>query len=142
MHAAAFRQPDNAFDIDLDLPGIETDREPLGGKAVISGVLEGGTQFAHDLAQRSACFFLVRPAPEQADQPFTAFTFCFGQRQIAENGVGLLGPQFDRTAIESDGEASDQRYGKTRGGRLLRRRLLVYPFSDAGVMHRESCRSW
>jgi hypothetical protein len=140
MHAAAFRQPDNAFDIDLDLPGIETDREPLGGKAVISGILEGGTQLAHDLAQRSAGFFLVRPAPEQADQPFTAFVFGLGQRQVAENGVRLLGPQFDRTVIEPDGEASDQRYRKAHGGRRRGLGFVISPFSNGGVVHQKSRR--
>jgi len=59
MDAAAFRPTDHAFDIDLDLLGIEMHREPFCDKAVISGILKCGTQFANDLAQRGAGFFLV-----------------------------------------------------------------------------------
>src|SRR4030088_2265944 len=64
MHASALRQPDNAFNIDLELFGIETDREPPCIKAAISRILKGGAQFANDLAQRAARFLFVRPAPQ------------------------------------------------------------------------------
>ena len=73
VHAAALRRAEDAFDIDLDLLGIELDREPAGNKPEISGFLEGGAKFTNDLAQRGACLFLIRSAPQQADQPFTAF---------------------------------------------------------------------
>ena len=116
MDAAAFRQPDDAFDIDLDLFGIEMDRKPAGDKPAISRILKRGAQFADDLAQRGARFFLVRPAPQQADQPFTAFVLGLGQGEIAENGAGLLGSKLDQPAVESDREPSDQRDGKPRGG--------------------------
>ena len=115
MHAAAFRRPDDAFDIDLDHRGIEMDRKPAGDKPAISGILKGGAQFANDLAQRGARFFLVRPAPQQPDQPFAAFVLGLDQRKIAENGGCLLGSQFDRPAVESDRKPADQRNGKARG---------------------------
>ena len=118
---------EDAFDIDLDLLGIEMDREPAGDKAAISGILERGAQFANDLAQRGACFFLIRPAPQQADQPFTAFVFGLGQRKIAENGAGLLGSKFDRPALESDGETSHQRDRKARGASGRGRGLASQP---------------
>ena len=115
MDAAAFREPDDAFDIDLDLLGIELDREPPGDEPAISRILKGGAQFANDLAQRGARFFLVRPAPQQADQPLAAFVLGLGQGKIAENGARLLGSQLDRPAVEPDSEAPHQRDGKTRG---------------------------
>ena len=100
MHAAALRLPDDAFDIDIDLLGVEMDREPLRDEPAISRILERGAQFANDLAQRGAGFFLVRTAPQQADQPFAAFVLGLRQGEVAENGAGLLGPQFDPPAVE------------------------------------------
>src|SRR5471030_516668 len=96
MDAPGFRQPDDAFDIDLDHSGIEMDREPPRDKSAISGILKGGAQFANDLTQRAARFLLIRPAPQQTDQPFTAFVFALGQGKITENGGCFLGSQLNR----------------------------------------------
>ena len=70
--------------------------------------------------KRGACLFLVRPAPQQADQPFAAFVFGLGQREIAENGAGLLGSQFDQAAVEPDGR--DAPPATPKGARRFRAR--------------------
>src|SRR4030088_2109368 len=115
MHTAAFRQADDAFDIDLDLLGVEMDRESSCGKSPIPRFLKRGPQLADDLAQRGAGFFFVRATPQQADQPLAAFIFGLGQGEIAENGASLLGSEFDQAASKHDRGTPHQRYGKTRG---------------------------
>ena len=127
MDAAAFRQADDALDIDLDLVGGEMDRESSCGKSPISRVLKRRPQFANHLAQRGAGFFFVGTAPQQADEPFAAFMLGFDQGKIAENGAGLLGSKFDQPAIKSQRQPSHQRNGKARAafGRHLR-----FPFSQ------------
>ena len=109
MDAAAFRGLDDAFDIDLDHCGIELNRQPPCAEAVISCNFKGGAQFANDLPQRAAGFFLVRTAPQQPDQPFSAFMLGLDEGKIAENRGGLLSPQFDQLSLESDREPADQR---------------------------------
>ncbi len=136
MHAAALRRPDDAFDIDLDLLGIEMDCEPAGNKSAISCILKGGAKFANDLAQGGACLFLIRPAPQQADQPFAAFVFRLGERKIAENGAGLLGSQFDRPALESDGKTPHQRHRKARSASRRGRGLACsQPLNARSLLH-------
>ena len=114
MDARAIRKLQDAFDVDLDLLDVDADREPPGGEAVKPRLLEHGAQFLDDLPQRSAGFFLIRPAPQQSDQPFPALLLGFRQRKVTENRGRLAGSQLDRPAVEADREASDQRYGKAR----------------------------
>jgi hypothetical protein len=136
MDAPAFRQPNDAFDIDLNLFGIKVDGEPPCNKPAVSSILKGGAQLANDLTQRGACFLFVRPAPQQADEPFAAFVFGFGQRKIAENGASLLGSELDQPAIESYCEPSHQRDGKAHAasrhcgfacGQPMNSRSLLHP---------------
>ncbi len=122
MDAPAFRQPDDAFDINFDLLGVEMDRKPSCGKSTIARILKCGPQFADDLAQRSAAFFFVRTAPQQVDEPVTALMFGIRQGKIAQNGACLLGSDLDQPTVESEREPSHQRDGKAGGssGSLLR----------------------
>ena len=106
------------------LPDVDADHQPLGDEAVISGILEHRPQFANDLAQRGARLFLVRPAPQQADQPLAALLLRLRQREIAENRAGLAGSQFDQPAVEPHAEAPDQRDRQTRSA-FGRRRGVV-----------------
>src|ERR1700693_5962875 len=115
MDAAAFRHPNDIFDIDVDFFDVEMDRESARREPAKSSILESGPQFANDLAQRGAGFFLVRATPQQADHPLAAFLFGLGQGQIAENSPSLLGSELDQSVIESYREAPHQRYGKARG---------------------------
>ena len=110
MDAPAFGELKHALDIDFDLTGVDADQKPLGDEAPIARLLEHRTQFSNDLAQRGACLFLVRTAPQQADQPFPALLLHLRQRKVAEHGAGLAGSQFDRPAVELQAEASDQRH--------------------------------
>ena len=109
MDASAFRLPEDALDIDLDRRGDRDAESRPAEKPAISRFLEHGTQFAHDLAQRGAGFFLVRPAPQQADQPFPALVFGLGQGEIAQDGAGLLGSKLDRPALELTVRRPNQR---------------------------------
>ncbi len=120
--------------------GIEMDREPACDKPAISRFLEHGTQFANDLAQRGARFFLVRSAPQQADKPFAALVFGLGQGEIAEDGAGLLGSKLDRPAFESYRQASNQRDRK--GARRLRARSpTANSCNVSGLPHPKKFRS-
>ena len=114
MDARAIRKLQDAFDVDCDLLDVDADREPPRGKAVKPRLLEHGAQFLDDLPQRSAGFFLIRPAPQQSDQAFPALLLGFRQRKVTENRGRLAGSKLDRPALEADREASDQRHGKAR----------------------------
>ena len=116
MDARILRLLQNAFDVDLDLARIEADRETLGVEAGKTGVLESVAQLAHDLAQRGARLLLIRPAPQQADQPLAALALGIGQREIAEHGRSLARPQFDKAAVDPQREAAHQRDRQTSRG--------------------------
>ena len=82
-----------------------------------------GAQFPDDLAERGARLFLVRPAPQQSDQPLAALLLGFRQRKIAKHRGRLARSKFHRPAVEAQRQAPDQRYGKT--SRALRRRRPI-----------------
>ncbi|WP_172841691.1 hypothetical protein [Bradyrhizobium lablabi] len=63
----------HALDIDFHLRDADADHQPLSDEAAKSGLLQHRAQFANDLAQRGARLFLIRSAPQQANQPFPAF---------------------------------------------------------------------
>src|SRR6185437_13269301 len=50
MDLPALGGTDNAIDVNLYLLGIEMDRKPARDKTAAPGILEYGTQFAHNLA--------------------------------------------------------------------------------------------
>ena len=124
VNASAFGELDHAFDVDFDSSDVDADHQPLRDEAVISGLLEHGPQFADDLAQRGTRLFLVRTAPEQANQPLAALLLRLRQRKITEDRSGLAGPQFDRPAVEPHAEPPDQRHRQTRSA-FGRRRGVV-----------------
>src|SRR3981189_3482639 len=105
----------HTLDIDFHLPDVDADQEPLSNEAAKSGLLQHRTQFANALAQRGTRLFLIRPAPQQADQPFPAFPFGIRQRKVTKDRGGLAGSQFNRPAVEPQAEAADQRPRQSRG---------------------------
>ena len=63
MDAPVLGKLDDVVDVDLELLGFQTDRQPARNEAAVSGPLENGTQLANDLTQGCACFHFIGTAP-------------------------------------------------------------------------------